>query len=348
MELVHRFHDLWRARSVLVAKDDYRTRLTLIEHAIAEWLDPERRSLRLLLELTVSRIQQSELTNQLSHWHRTEQKFWTDMMLGNELAGEILSTFALDEGLFNIGLYDVANYRYLRSMCLRRLLDEIWNINTCSESELKLFDNLIVDLKPDKTFPLNLSNVFPEKKVSIARCAGHLLADHGFSEITHRAVSKASGIPISTVAYYCPHQKDLLLAGLYGIIHEFQSWNSVQPSDINGPPNKRIQAILDNTNRLVRCTGMIGLACRKHRELVPAACDMRRRRGENFSTAQLRSVLPSCPETIDPIIAQAFSCCTFGSRLRAASMAESEADAIHRLLAFFDRGEQRGGPRNDL
>jgi len=336
MEHAVQFHKQWHSRSALISANNHQTRLALVEHALCEWLNPKRRDLRLLLELLISQGGQKDISGKLSRWHRIEQDFWTSMAGGDALTGELLSAFALDEALFSVSLNDVPSYRLLRSICLRRLLEERWDIKDCSNSDLRLFQKLVHDLKPETAHvPDTLLHRFPGKKLSIARSAGHLLAESGFTEMTHRAVSRASGIPISTIAYYCPRQQDLLLAGLYAVIDEFHSWRSAQSSTFESSADAQIKAVLQKTLYLVRCTGMIGLASRKYPELIAAACDMRRRRGENFSAHHLRNIIPSIPEPIDPVIAQAFSICSFGSRIRASSVAEDPLIAMKRLLEFF-------------
>ncbi len=269
------FLDGWLAR---IRALDVRNGATMVEVADAVLSDlagPEAARTRFYCELLQAAASRPEIAVPVAAWSTRRRAFWTAAAEGLDLAeaGDILHGFSIGEAAYGLVLEDVAAYRWLRRLNLRRLCQGLIPPREEAAREMReyaVFRAALDDLFGDRA-------ATPPMTEWQAKAAGHisqLIIAEGADAVTHRAIAARAGLANSTLAYHFPKQEDLLRAGLDDIVARVRRATGNTASD--APPDFNLTAVQSG-----RATFALALAAAHMPSLKAVAADLRRQRGEN-------------------------------------------------------------------
>ncbi len=267
------FLDGWLARIRALGVRDGARMVEIADAILSDLAGPEAARTRFYCELLQAAASRPELAESVATWSRRRLDFWraaTEGLSRAELA-EILHGFSIGEAAYSLVLQDVAAYRWLRRLNLRRLCCGLIPADaTLDLREYAVFRAALDDLFGDQTATAQMSE-------SQAEAAGHisaLIIAEGADAVTHRAVAARAGLANSTLAYHFPKQEDLLRAGLDDIVIRVRRATGNAASD--APPDFNLTAVQSG-----RATFALALAAARMPSLKAVAADLRRQRGEN-------------------------------------------------------------------
>ena len=287
-----------------------------------------RRSL-FFSELVQASAWDTDIRAPLAAWLDSRLAFWRLLVSKQHPAPSIdlaavLQSYSIDETAFGLTLNALPSYRWLRKLALRRLCapDAAAAVRAGDQRMFRLFFDELAQL-PDTVAIDREAVALSGRKAEIARHAAAMIVTQGAEAVTHRAVSKAADLGVSTLSHHFRRQEDLLKAGLEEIIR--QMWGRIeQPASA---PAARLTPIW-------RATFAIALAATRHEELVASAAAMRRRRGENADRVLARMGLN---RTYDTLTAQSISMAYMGQMMLTDPSAEQDEEGeLYRLIETLD------------
>lgn len=269
------FLDQWVAR---IRDLDVRDGARLVEVADAVLSDlagPEALRTQFYCELLQALPSRPELAEAVAAWSDRRLAFWraaTGGLAPSEMP-DILHAFSIGEAAYGLALGDLAAYRWLRRLSLRRLCCGLIPSDTAQDMrEYAVFRAALGDLldAPDQATAAPMT----DWQASVAGCISSLIIAEGADAVTHRAIAARAGLANSTLAYHFPRQEDLLRAGVADIVDRVH--RATAPPSNEAAPDFQLTAI-----ESARATFAIALVATRMPGLKGIAADLRRRRGEN-------------------------------------------------------------------
>jgi AcrR family transcriptional regulator len=269
------FLDSWRARIDALDARDAMLTADLADAVLGDMAGPEALRTRFYCELLQGAPLHPEIAVPLAAWQVRRLSFWRAVAapLGSAELGEVLHAFCTDEAAHGVAIGDLAAYRWLRRLNLRRLCAGLVPAKGATDlREFAVFHAALGDLLAAQG--RYRAPMMTDFQARAARHVSALIVEEGADAVTHRAVAARAGIANSTLAYHFPRQDDLLLAGLHDIILRTQR-------RIDAPQTSEPDYELSSVE-IARATFALALAAARMPSLRGFAADMRRRRGENY------------------------------------------------------------------
>lgn len=268
------FLDAWLARIKALDVRDGARMVEIADAVMSDLAGSEAARTRFYCELLQAAATRPEIAASVADWSARRLAFWRDASKGLDNAdlGEILHAYSVGEAGYGLALGDVAAYRWLRRLNLRRLCCGL------------IPDDPGQDLKEFAVFSAALGELFDGRPANApmtewqASAVGHiseLIIAEGADAVTHRAIAARAGLANSTLAYHFPRQEDLLRAGLDDVVARVRRAAGTMASD--APPEFYLTAI-----QSARATFALSLVTQRMPSLKAVAADLRRRRGENY------------------------------------------------------------------
>lgn len=314
------FFAKWRALADLPGDRTPEIRAALAELAFQDWVGKGCRRASLLIELVHDRALRPDPFPALEAWLADSGRFWAGLIFGTEALADLAQGYILDEAGFALAAADNPAYQLLRALCLRRFAAGILP-PVPGPAGPGAVERLIEHLRPLPDAPAAGDET---KRRHIAASAGQLIVSQGIGAVTHRSVALAARVPPSTVVYHFGAQPALVIAGLHAIVERFRKSVSASGGGDDGTPDVR---------NLVKATSLIALAAAREPGLVPAALDMRRRRGENITATGAARLGLEPAGAFDRTAAQVLSVALFGMQMVAMARQLPEQTASRASLA---------------
>jgi AcrR family transcriptional regulator len=294
------FLDGWLARIQALRPLDGPLLAELADAVLADMAGPHATRTQFYCELLLGAPSRPEIAAPLAAWTARRLAFWRAAVepLGRSELGDVLHAFSADEAAHGLALGDLAAYRWLRRLSLRRLCGAVVPAPGSSDlREFVVFHAALGELMdgPDGYHPPELS----EYQAAMAGHISALIIAEGADAVTHRAIAARAGVASSTLAYHFPRQEDLLKAGLEDIITRLHGRVYRPPHGVNAA-EEDLSSI-----EISRATFALALSAARTPSLRACAADMRRRRGENYLIIINRQVEGESP--FDLLSAQALS-----------------------------------------
>jgi AcrR family transcriptional regulator len=268
------FLDGWLARIGLLDVREGARMVEVAEAVLSDLAGPEGARTRFYCELLQAAASRPEIAASVAAWSARRLAFWTAATQRLDLpeAAAILHAFSVGEAAYSLALGDVAAYRWLRRLSLRRLCCGLIPADGNQDlREYAVFRAALGALLDDQP-------AGPPMTEWQAGAAGHisqLIITEGADAVTHRAIAARAGLANSTLAYHFPRQEDLLRAGLDDVVARVRRATGATASD--APPEFHLTAI-----QSARATFALSLVATRMPSLKAVAADLRRRRGENY------------------------------------------------------------------
>lgn len=282
----------------------------IVESILEELASVHRLTSLLHCELVQAAGRAPELRSALGVWQadrlallRDLTRHWENPQ-SEELA-TALQALVTDELAFSLALGEQVAYRWLRRLCVRRLVEDM--ARPPAPWALGAFETFYAELGDGASSPSGLRyevRALAGDQRAMAACAGAIVLESGAEAVTHRAVAQRAGLAYSTLAYHFPRQHDLLMAGLEAIIVDAQARTDGAGGQAAGGLDIAVS------------TFAIAVASIRHVNLRPFAADMRRRRGENLFRLVQQRQGPGAP---DRLTIQAIALISVGDVLLARS-----------------------------
>lgn len=267
------FLDSWLARIRALEVRDGAVMVEVADAVLSDLAGPEAPRTRFYCELLQAGASRPEIAAVVAAWSSRRLAFWTAATEGLDLAeaGEILHGFSIGEAAYSLVLDDVAAYRWLRRLNLRRLCCGLIPADATRDlRQYAVFRAALDDLFGDQ----DASAPMTEWQAKAAGRISELIIAEGADAVTHRAIAARAGLANSTLAYHFPRQEDLLRAGLDDIVVRVRRATGNAASD--APPDFNLTAVQSG-----RATFALALAAARMPSLKAVAADLRRQRGEN-------------------------------------------------------------------
>lgn len=271
------FLDGWLARIEELQVRDGALMAEVADAVLGDLAGPESLRTRFYCELLQGAATRPELAPAVAAWSARRMAFWRAATQGlggpangaPELA-EVLHAFSMGEAAYGLAIGDLAAYRWLRRLNLKRLCCGL--IPADNAQDLRQYD----------VFRAALGDLEPGGGAALtdwqAKVAGHisaLIIAEGADAVTHRAIAARAGLANSTLAYHFPRQEDLLRAGMADVGDRVRQAAAARP----GEPAPEYQLTSIET---ARATFALALVVGRLPGLKAATADLRRRRGENY------------------------------------------------------------------
>jgi AcrR family transcriptional regulator len=270
------FLDGWLARIRALDVCDGTVMAEAADAILSDLAGPQAQRTRFYCELLQAIASRPEMATMVAAWSARRLDFWraaTERLPPGELA-DVLHAFSIGEAGYGLALGDVAAYRWLRRLSLRRLCCGLIPTDPSEDQrQFQVFREALGELLDDRDRPAT-----PPMTEWQAGVAGHisaLIIAEGADAVTHRAIAARAGLANSTLAYHFPRQEDLLRAGLEDVVARVHSATGTTASD--APPEFQLTSI-----QSARATFAIALVATRMPGLKAVAADLRRRRGENY------------------------------------------------------------------
>lgn len=271
------FLDRWLDRIAAMQVRDGALMAEVADAILSDIAGPEALRTRFYCELLQGAATRPDLIPAVAAWSARRLAFWRAACAGlAPLApegpdlGEILHDFSMGDAAYGLAIGDLAAYRWLRRLNLRRLCCGL--IPPDNAQELRQYE----------VFRAALGELEPAGGATLtdwqAKVAGHisaLIIAEGADAVTHRAIAARAGLPNSTLAYHFPRQEDLLRAGMADVSDRVR--RATAPGPGGDAPEYQLTAI-----ETARATFALALVVGRMPGLKAAAADLRRRRGENY------------------------------------------------------------------
>ncbi len=296
----------------------------LADAVLTDMVGSEALSTRFYCELLQGVVSRPEIAPLIAAWSHQRLGFWLAAAegLNTPLLGEALHAFSTEEAAHGLALGDIAAYRWLRRLNLRRLCCGLFPPRGSTDlQQFQVFHAALGDFAAQSD--RQGEPAMTEWQASAARHISMLIIAEGADAVTHRAIAARAGVPNSTLAHHFPRREDLLRAGLADMVDRVRRVND---------PSQPSELVFDMTTLEVsRATFAFSLAAVNMPALKGKAADMRRRRGENFVVHLNRS---RADRPVDVLSAQALSLTGMGRWMLDAVLDPGpDADA----LGFVDR-----------
>lgn len=267
----------WLDRVTAMQVRDGALMTEVADAVLSDLAGPEALRTRFYCELLQGAATRHELAPAVAAWSAKRLAFWRAACAGlAPLApdapdlGEVLHAFSMGEAAYGLAIGDLAAYRWLRRLNLKRLCCGL--IPSDNAQDLRQYD----------VFRAALGDLEPGGGAALtdwqARVAGHisaLIIAEGADAVTHRAVAARAGLANSTLAYHFPRQEDLLRAGMADVSDRVRRVAAARPGE--DAPEYQLTSL-----ESARATFALALIVGRLPGLKAAAADLRRRRGENY------------------------------------------------------------------
>jgi AcrR family transcriptional regulator len=323
------FLDIWSGRIRDLEPRDGALIADLAGAILDDMAGPEALRTLFYCELLQGAASRPAIGTAIAGWQARRRTFWQMLAepLGRPDLGDALHAFATDEAAHGLSLGDLAAYRWLRRLGLRRLCRGLIPAAPSPDMrEFGVFHGALGDLLGDpgryRAPPMS------DLQTRAARHISALIIAEGADAVTHRAIAARAGLANSTLAYHFPRQEDLLKAGLNDIIARTQG-----VVDAAALPADEADYGLSSVE-IARATFAVALAATRMPDLKAFAADMRRRRGENY---RIRINQGAAGEPFDLLSAQALAIAGIGQIMLDTAHAPSPNaltfDLVERLQA---------------
>jgi AcrR family transcriptional regulator len=320
------FLDDWLARIHALAPVDGVLLAELADAIFDDMVGPHGQRTLFYCELAQGAPSRPEIAVPFAAWRARRLAFWqaaAAALMRPDLA-EALDAYSIDETAHGLAIGNLAAYRWLRRLCLRRLCCGLAPAPDGSDQrQFAVFHAALGNLTDGPgRYPAPGMN---EWQANAARHVSALIIAHGADAVTHRAVAGRAGIASSTLAYHFPRQEDLLKAGLNDIIMRTHGM-------IDAPsPQADDGGFALSSVEIARATFAVALAATRMPDLRAFAADMRRRRGENY-IVHLNRHAPAGME-YDIVAAQALAMTGIGRLILDGVVDPAGGDAAFALVA---------------
>jgi AcrR family transcriptional regulator len=268
------FLDGWLARIRALDVRDGERMVEIAEAMMSDLAGPEAARARFYCELLLAAATRPEIAESVAAWSARRLAFWTDATQGLDLAeaGEILHAYSVGEAGYGLALGDMAAYRWLRRLNLRRLCCGLIPADGARDlREFAIFSAALGELLEGQPESAPMT----EWQAGAVGYISEVIIAEGADAVTHRAIAARAGLANSTLAYHFPRQEDLLRAGLDDVVARVRSASGTIASE--APPEFYLTSI-----QSARATFALSLVTQRMPSLKAVAADLRRRRGENY------------------------------------------------------------------
>ena len=316
------FLDRWLTRIQALGVRDAVLMADLADAILNDMSGPEVLRNRFYCELLQGGASRPEIAAPLAAWRGQRLAFWraATETLGRAELGDILHAFSTDEVAHGLVIGDLAAYRWLRRLNLRRLCCGLVPPRGSGDlREFSVFHAALADLMdgPGRYRAPAMS----AWQAEAARHISALIVAGGADAVTHRAVAARADVANSTLAYHFPRQEDLLKAGIDHIIIRTQARVDDRDTSAHDYDMSSVE--------VARSTFAIALVAARMPNLKAFAADMRRRRGENYL---LRLNREAGDSRFDLLSAQAVAITGIGQMILDAALDSSSAADAMRLI----------------
>ncbi len=314
------FLDRWLARIRALEVRDGATMADLADAILSDLAGPEALRTRFYCELLQGVVSRPELAPAVATWSARRLDFWRAATadVGRPDLDDVLHAFSIGDATYGLALDDVAAYRWLRRLNLRRLCCGLISPdNTRDLRQYQVFRDALGELldEPNRPAP-------PPLTAWQAKAAPHISAviiAEGADAVTHRAIAARAGLANSTLAYHFPRQEDLLRAGAADMVARSRQATAAPARE----SDFQLTAI-----QSARATFALALIANRLPGLKAVAADLRGRRGENYVGVLAREM---GEQVFDVVAAQALSLTGMGQMMLDAVMDPAVSDAGFRL-----------------
>ncbi|MBW8733582.1 MAG: TetR family transcriptional regulator, partial [Asticcacaulis sp.] len=192
---------------------------------------------------------------------------------------ELMHGLLVDECVYSLALSDIDSYRWLRRLCISRLVGGLVPAGP-DAADQRMFDASFEALCRFSG-QVDLRQGTGERALEdIAQACADLIAESGIAAVTHRAVGQRAAVAASTVAYHFATQPDLVRAGLTRLIPPEQARLEIDGSasfvagDVAGRVMRPFQGF-----EIARVGFGVALAAVRDPEWCATAAALRARRG---------------------------------------------------------------------
>jgi DNA-binding transcriptional regulator YbjK len=327
------FLDTWLARVVALETADGAVLADVADAVLADLAGPEALRAQFYCELLQGAAARPDIAAPLAAWQARRLVFWRALAapLGRAALGDVLHAYSTDEAAHGLALGDLAAYRWLRRLNLRRLCCSL--IPAANSTEMKqflVFHAALGELRGPDRYQA------PKTSEWHRRAARHISAViilDGPDAVTHRAIAARANVANSTLAYHFPRQQDLLKAGIDDIIVRAQG--RIDAGEATAEPDFELSSI-----EIARATFAVALAATRMPDLKTFAADMRRRRGENY-LLRLQSRLQG-KSSFDLLSAQAMAITGIGQLMLDAVIDAAGATTAFSLVTALEADSHAG------
>jgi AcrR family transcriptional regulator len=314
------FLDRWLDRIQALNVRDGATMAELADAILSDLAGPEALRTRFYCELLQGVVSRPELAPAVAAWSARRLAFWTEATKGLDRAelDTILHAFSVGDAAYGLALGDLAAYRWLRKLNLRRLCCGLIPADNAQDlRQYQVFRQALGELFDDPSRP-----VTPPLTEWQAKAAPHISAviiAEGADAVTHRAIAARAGLANSTLAYHFPRQEDLLRAGAVDMISRARQATAAPARE----SDFQLTAI-----QSARATFALALIATRMPGFKAVAADLRRQRGENYVGVLEREM---GERVFDVVATQALSLTGMGRMMLDAVMDPAASDAGFKL-----------------
>lgn len=290
------FLDRWLDRIRALEVRDGETMADLADAILSDLAGPEALRTRFYCELLQGVVSRRELATVVEAWSARRLAFWTAATegLGRPELDAVLHAFSIGDAAYGLALGDVAAYRWLRKLNLRRLCRGLIPADNARDlRQYQVFRQALGDLFDD---PTRAST--PPLTEWQAKAAPHisaLIIAEGADAVTHRAIAARAGLANSTLAYHFPRQEDLLRAGAVDMVARSRQATAAPAREAD---------FQFTAMQSARATFALALIAARMPGFKAVAADLRRQRGENYVAVLEREM---GTRVFDVVAAQALS-----------------------------------------
>lgn len=314
------FLDRWLTRIRALDVRDGATMAELVDAILSDLAGPEALRTRFYCELLQGVVSRPELAAAVATWSARRLHFWRAATagLGRPELDEALHAFSIGDAAYGLAIGDVAAYRWLRKLNLRRLCCGLIAADNAEDlSQYRVFREALGELFDDPS-----RSAGPPLTDWQAKAAPHisaLIIAEGADAVTHRAIAARAGLANSTLAYHFPRQEDLLRAGALDMIARARQATAAPAREADF----QLTAI-----QSARATFALALIAARMPGFKAVAADLRRQRGENYVGVLERQM---GEQVFDVVACQALSLTGMGRMMLDAVMDPAVSDAGFKL-----------------
>lgn len=314
------FLDRWLARIRALEIRDGATMAETADAILSDLAGPEALRTRFYCELLQGVVSRPELAPAVAAWSARRLDFWRAATadVGRPALDEVLHAFSIGDAAYGLAVGDVAAYRWLRRLNLRRLCCGLIPADNRQDlRQYQVFRDALGELldEPGRPTPPPLT----EWQAKAAPHISALIIAEGADAVTHRAIAARAGLANSTLAYHFPRQEDLLRAGAADMVARSRQATAAPARE----SDFQLTAI-----QSARATFALALIATRMPGLKAVAADLRGRRGENYVGVLEREM---GERVFDVIATQALSLTGMGRMILDAVMDPAVSDAGFKL-----------------
>jgi len=193
----------------------------VLEEVVSD-LTTSHRARTLLFSELLFNVAEAPASEALQHWIGRRRRFC--VYIADHLVpraafamAELMHGLLVDECVYSLALSDIDSYRWLRRLCISRLVGGLVPAGP-DAADQRMFDASFEALCRFSG-QVELRQSTGERALEdIAQACADLIAESGIAAVTHRAVGQRAAVAASTVAYHFATQPDLVRAGLTRLI----------------------------------------------------------------------------------------------------------------------------------